>query len=345
MTIMKKLVTGMLIGCACAGTVRAQDVHFSEFNETPLHLNPAYTGLFDGIFRISIHHRNQWTSMGSPYTTSAGSFDCAIGNPKGARLGIGAFIYKDQAGDSKLGTFNGSLSLSGMVKLDDYNTLSAGFMGGYAQRSADISTLQWENQYINGTYDPNASPGEGNLLTSFAYADFAGGVAYQYRSVGGNIVGKDVFELNAGVSAFHLNKPEMKYHGGGTEDKAMRLVFHTHVRIDLPGTAWSLRPSLTYMQQGPAKELMFGGAVRYRIKSGTKITNFFSESGIGMGIHYRWKDAIVPQFYYDLGDFFIGLAYDVNISKYSAISKYQGGWEVTIRYANLNGALYKNKRK
>jgi hypothetical protein len=99
------------------------------------------------------------------------------------------------------------------------------------------------------------------------------------------------------------------------------------------------------MTQGPGAELMFGGAVRYRIKNGTKVTNFFSESGIGLGCHYRWKDAVVPQLYYDLGDFFIGLAYDVNISKYRAISKSQGGWEVTLRYANLNGALYKNKRK
>src|SRR5687768_11904586 len=125
---MRKAVAAICIACACAGMVRAQDVHFSEFNETPLHLNPAYTGLFDGLFRISIHHRNQWTSMGSPYKTSAGSFDCAIGNPNRARLGVGAFIYKDQAGDSKLGTFNGSLSISGMVKVDDFNTISAGFM-------------------------------------------------------------------------------------------------------------------------------------------------------------------------------------------------------------------------
>jgi type IX secretion system PorP/SprF family membrane protein len=342
---MKKIVAAILIACACAGTVHGQDVHFSEFNETPLHINPAYTGLFDGIFRVSLHYRNQWTSMGSPYKTTAGSFDCAIGNPNRARLGIGAFFYKDQAGDSKLGTFNGSLSLSGLVKIDDVNTLSAGFMFGYAQRSADITTLQWENQYINGAYDPNASTGEGNLLTSFPYVDFAGGVAYQFRSVSGSLVGKDVFELNVGLSAFHLNTPDQKFHGGGNEEKAMRIVGHTHARIDMPGTAWSIRPSVTYIRQGPGMELMFGGAFRYRIRNGTKVTNFFSESGIGMGVHYRWKDAIVPQLYYDLGDFFIGLAYDVNISRYSAISKYQGGYEITIRYANLNGALYKNKRK
>lgn len=342
---MRKIVAAIGIVCACGGAVHAQDVHFSEFNEAPLNLNPAYTGLFDGIFRVTLHHRNQWASMGSPYVTSAGEFDCVIGNPKSAaRMGIGAFVYKDQAGDSKLGTFQGSLSVSGQVKIDDYNKISAGIMGGYAQRSADISALTWENQYVNGAYDPNASPGEGNLLTSFPYVDFSAGLAYQYRSVSGSLVGKDVFELNVGASMYHISKPEMKFHGGGTEELNRRMVLHTHARIDMPGTAWSLRPSLTFMTQGPAKEFIFGGAIRYRIKNGTKITNFFSESGIGFGVHYRWKDAIVPQLYYDLGDFFLGLAYDVNISKYSAMSKYQGGWEVTLRYANLHGALYKNKK-
>lgn len=342
---MRKIVAAIAIACTSAGALRAQDVHFSEFNETPLNLNPAYTGLFDGIFRVSLHHRNQWASMGSPYVTSAGSFDCVIGNPNGAaRMGIGAFVYKDQAGDSKLGTFNGSLSLSGLVKVDDFNTISAGIMGGYAQRSATIGSLTWESQYVNGAYDPNASPNEGNLLTSFPYADFAGGIGYQYRSVSGNIQGKDVFELNIGASMFHMGKPEQKFHGGGTEELQRRMVLHAHSRIDLSGTAWSVRPSLTFMKQGVASEFIFGGAVRYRIKYGTKITNFFSETGIGFGVHYRWKDAIVPQLYYDLGDFFVGLAYDVNVSKYSAVSKYQGGWEVTLRYANLNSALYKNKR-
>lgn len=342
---MRKAVAAVAIVCVCAGSVRAQDIHFSQFNETPLHINPAYTGLFDGIFRASVHYRNQWTAMGSPYTTMAGCFDVQVGNPNGpARMGIGAYVYKDQAGDSKLGTFNGSLSVSGLVKLNDYNVLSAGIMGGYGQRSATIASLQWESQYINGAYDPDAATNEANLLTSFPYVDFAGGIAYQFRSVSGSLVGKDVTELNVGISMFHINKPEQKFHGGSGDVLSSRLVLHSHFRYDFPGTAWSLRPSVTYMKQGAASELMFGSALRLRIKNGTKITNFFSESGVGFGVHYRWKDAIVPQFYYDLGDFFIGLAYDVNISKYSMVSKYQGGFEITLRYANLNGALYKNRK-
>jgi type IX secretion system PorP/SprF family membrane protein len=341
---MKKLVAILGISFAVI-SLGAQDIHFTQFNETPMHINPANTGMFDGLFRVTLHYRSQWAAMGSPYTTAAGAFDMPLLYAKNrSYLGVGAFFYSDHAGDSKFGTFQGLVAVSGIVPLDDHNKLSIGIQGGYSQRSATISSLQWESQYVNGAYDPNAVSNEGNTLTTFPYADFSGGTAYQYRSVAGSLVGKDVFELNLGVAAFHLNKPEMRFHSGGGERMDMRLVFHGNARYDFPESRWSLRPSVSYMMQGPAHEFLIGGLMRYRIKNGTKITNFFSESGIGFGLHYRLNDAILPQLYYDLGDFFIGLSYDINVSKYSTVSKMNGGYEVTLRYANLNGALYKNKR-
>ncbi|CAN5341132.1 hypothetical protein BH09BAC5_BH09BAC5_07060 [soil metagenome] len=310
-----------------------------------MHLNPGNTGFFDGLFRVTMNYRSQWASMGHPYTTAAAAFDMPLIYAKDrAYLGVGAFIYRDQAGDSKFGTFQASGSISGIVPLDDFNKLSVGLQAGFAQKSATVSELQWENQYVNGAYDPTASPNESNLLISFPYVDFSGGAVYQYRNVAGSIDGKDVSEFSAGFAAFHLNKPEEKFHQGGGVRTDMRFVFHGNGRFDLSGTRWSLRPSAYYMKQASATELVFGSMLRYRIKNGTKVTNFFSESGIAAGVHYRWKDAIIPQLYYDLGDIFIGLSYDINISKYSAASKYAGGFEVTLRYANLNGALYKNKK-
>jgi type IX secretion system PorP/SprF family membrane protein len=343
--LMKRYFFSIGIFLFAAQFACAQDIHFSQITETPMHINPANTGLYDGLFRATLNYRSQWASMGHPYTTAAAAFDMPLMYAKDrAYMGIGAFIYRDQAGDSKFGTFEASVSATGIVPLNDFNKLSVGLQGGFSQRSATIADLQWENQYVNGAYDPAANANEGNLLTSFPFADFSAGFVYQYRSVAGSLVGKDVNELSVGFAAFHLNKPEEKFHEGGGVRTDMRFVFHSNGRFDFPGTKFSLRPSAYYMKQASSNEFVFGSLIRYRIKSGTKITNFFSESGIGAGIHYRWKDAIIPQLYYDLGDIFIGVSYDINISKYTAASKYSGGFEVTLRYANLNGALYKNKK-
>jgi type IX secretion system PorP/SprF family membrane protein len=326
-------------------TLSAQDIHFSQFNETPMHLNPANTGLFDGLFRISGHYRSQWASLGNPYKTMATSFDMPLAYKKnGAYMGIGIFAYSDKAGDSNFGTKQGSVSVSGIVPISSTAKFSAGIQAGFGQRSATTSSLQWENQYINGSYDPSAPSNESNILTSFLYADLSGGIAAQFRNANGTFTGKNVRELNIGLSAFHFNKPQQRFHGGGGERLYMRIVANANYRFDVPDSKWSIRPGGYFMNQGPTNEILIGSMFRYRMQNGTKITNFNTETGVAFGASYRYKDAIIPQVYFDLGDIFIGLSYDLNVSTYKVASKSQGGMEITLRYANLNGALYKNKK-
>ena len=37
-----------------------QDMHFSQFYNNPLNLNPAQAGLFDGSHRFTANYRGQW---------------------------------------------------------------------------------------------------------------------------------------------------------------------------------------------------------------------------------------------------------------------------------------------
>ncbi len=45
----------------------AQDIHFSEFYNTPLQLNPSYTGFFNGDYRFTAIYRDQWSTIGVPF--------------------------------------------------------------------------------------------------------------------------------------------------------------------------------------------------------------------------------------------------------------------------------------
>lgn len=340
---MKKLISTIL-PAFLALSVPAQDIHFSQFNETPLHLNPAYTGGFNGLYRVMMNYRNQWQSMGHPYQTMAAAFDMPLLVGRPAHMGVGMFVYRDKAGDSGFGTLQALASASAIVPLDDNSTISAGLQGGFSQRTANIESLQWESQYQNGTYDPTLSSNENNVLTSFPYADFSAGLAYRYQSVADNIQGRDMWKLSLGAAYFHLNRPVQKFYSGTGNKLNSRLAAHGNAHYDFPGTKFSLQPSLLYMMQGPAREITVGSMLRYKLKNGTKTTSLLTESGLALGVHYRVGDAIIPQLYYDLGDMFIGLSYDVNISSYSEASRMNGGFEVTLRYANMNSALFKNKR-
>ena len=48
----------------------SQDIHFSQYNETPQLINPAATGLYNGYVRAIINYKNQWMAMGKAYNLS-----------------------------------------------------------------------------------------------------------------------------------------------------------------------------------------------------------------------------------------------------------------------------------
>src|SRR4051812_45005783 len=85
--------------------LHAQDIHFSQFNASPINLNPALAGVFDGDYRFAGNYRNQWLAIPVPYKTYSLSTDMKLPYKigKGA-LGAGILFNTDKAGDSEFGT-------------------------------------------------------------------------------------------------------------------------------------------------------------------------------------------------------------------------------------------------
>src|SRR6187402_426703 len=65
------LLIAALLLCCKAGF--AQDHIYTKFFESPVYLNPALTGQFEGDLRMNMIHRSQWTSLPGNlnYTTAA----------------------------------------------------------------------------------------------------------------------------------------------------------------------------------------------------------------------------------------------------------------------------------
>ena len=55
---MKKLLSTLTIIVCMSSATLAQDPNFSQFFASPLTLNPALTGKFDGLYRIAGNYRN-----------------------------------------------------------------------------------------------------------------------------------------------------------------------------------------------------------------------------------------------------------------------------------------------
>src|SRR6187549_3041927 len=83
----------------------AQDPHFSQFFASPLTLNPALTGKFDGLFRVAGNYRDQWPAISKAFITSTISVDMGILRNKLSETdtwGIGIMGMTDRAANGIL---------------------------------------------------------------------------------------------------------------------------------------------------------------------------------------------------------------------------------------------------
>src|SRR5258706_18607 len=76
-------------------TVKAQDIHFSQFFETPLLRNPALAGIFTGSYRIQMVYRDQWRSVTDGYRTGSlnGEYKWPIGKADDFLTFGGQFLF------------------------------------------------------------------------------------------------------------------------------------------------------------------------------------------------------------------------------------------------------------
>lgn len=316
----------------------SQDIHFSQFAQSPLTNNPASAGMIRGAdFRAMANQKIQWATVGANYSTSAVSFDMPLfkKNKRGSHMGLGFYAYTDKAGDSKFGKTQFSISVSGIVPISDNSRLAAGIETGVAQVAANLSNMQWGNQFNGLTYDPAVSSNEPGMLNSGLFVDMATGIYYEYGTRTGKS-GNQKIEFNGGISYYHILQPNQGLISG--EDKLhSKIVFQSYFRYDLPNAKLSLVPSTVVYWQGPYSEINVGSLLRWRLNTSSKYTVFFNENALLLGCYYRYKDAIIPQLILEMGNWGIGFSYDINVSSLSGVSGYRGGMEISLKYIKMNG--------
>jgi hypothetical protein len=187
--------------------------------------------------------------------------------------------------------------------------------------------------------------GEAVTYASFISSDVGVGLNYEFSSANIDMLRDDIFSLKIGGAVHHLNQPVQKFASGSTYKLPMRFVGNVQSRIDIKGTKVAILPSLIFLSQGTASEITVGTHIRYRFKNPTKVTGMKSETGLNIGVYYRVGDAIIPQINVDMGKYAVGVAYDLNISKYKMVSNYQGGFEIYFKFMTLDDALFKRKRE
>jgi type IX secretion system PorP/SprF family membrane protein len=334
------------VSLLASGNIMAQDIHFTQTSQTPLLINPATAGVYDGWERVIINHRNQWLGAGTQFMTTNIAADANFGKSRlndKAHVGLGLLFYNDIGGDSKFGMQKGALTLSGILPAGNGHILSAGIQGGFASRKADLSTVTWMSQWNGSGFDQTLYSGEANQSSTFTYMDAAAGLFYTYDGGQSTFQRNNDFKLQIGFSGYNLNRPKLKYVTVDGDRLYRKWIAHVGVVGDLQGTSWTIEGNAVQVVQGPHHETILGMLFRYRFQDGTKITGHFQDSYFGFGAYYRHKDAISPTIMVDYKGFKFGVSYDITIS--ALRNAYKGGsLEFTLAYTNLSHALFKGRR-
>ena len=155
---MKKIYIGIF--CVFLSTLCfSQDPSFSQFYANRTYLNPAFTGLDNGV-SVAAVSRLQWLSADRGFRTYGMSFE--IKRPF-INSGFGIQLFQDEEGIGELKNTSIGLSYSYTIPLRNHHEIKIGLQGRWVQKSIDWSKLVFSDQLdpVHGNiFSTTAQPGQ-----------------------------------------------------------------------------------------------------------------------------------------------------------------------------------------
>jgi type IX secretion system PorP/SprF family membrane protein len=314
---------GLLLFTCCllpVAFLQAQDLHFSQFFNSPLTTNPANTGFIpDADYRVGAHYRNQWSAvMTVPYKTSSIFGDAQLFRDKleTGWLGVGGVLLSDVAGTGSLRSTKiyGSVAYHQMLGLS--SLLSAGFNVGWANKRIDQSKLKYPDQF-DGKFFDNPFTAVTLSNTSVSYMDVQAGMNYAY------FPDENIY-INAGYSIHHVNRPKETFFNDNINAGRipMRHIGFLNAILKVNDRV-IINPNAYFTTQARASELVVGLNGNYNL----------SETGdkqLVAGLYYRLGDAIAPMVGFELKNTKFTFSYDATLSSLNKFNNYRGALEFSI---------------
>ena len=209
------LIIGLVLPAAY---LRAQDHQYSQFFNSPVYLNPALNGQFEGDLRMNLIYRNQWTSLQNNPTYVTASIDYNVPRFGG---GFGLMLTRGAEGAAYLTKTNVSGIYSYSVGADGF-ILSFGLQAGVTNRN-----INWNNLVFSDQIDPRL--GFDPSLVTTAEVPAYNNKFYFDSGAGVNLV---IGNFMIGSAAQHLNHPNESF-TGAKAILPMHVAAHASYILDL----------------------------------------------------------------------------------------------------------------
>ncbi len=307
----------------------AQSIHFSQYYNAPLLLNPANTALLpENDFRIGLNYRNQWSTVPVPYNTFCGYGDFKIGGNRSNEnhnnwLGLGIAFFSDKAGDGNLSLSEFQGSAAYHLQMSRSSMLSFGISGSSIQRSVNFDKLIFDNQWDGEAFNKNMTTGEKVGILKTSYYTVCAGINLAFFP-------NENAYIKFGGGVKNITQPSESFYGNGANVIAYRPIANLDM-IFKTGPVLIVNPSGFFEMQGGASELVVGSLFRTML-NGTKGQQA-AQSQLILGGYMRLNDAVIGVIGYQYGDVQFMANYDFTISALAPYNASYGAIEFSIVYS------------
>lgn len=317
--------------------VQAQDLHFSQWFNSPLTTNPANTGFIpDADYRIGANYRNQWsTVMAEPYKTMSiwGDAQLLRNRIESGWLGLGGVILRDQAGSGNLTSTEAYASVAYHQMLGYSSLLTAGFNTGWINKRISTTNLKFPDQFDGKFFDQTLPTSVVIDRPNVSLFDMQVGMNYAYFP-------SNKVYVNAGFSVWHLNRARESFFSADPAGFDSRLPqryigflngsFKTSDQV-------IINPMAYYTNQAGSSEFVMGLNAQYNLSGDG------DEQVIG-GLYYRLGDAVIPMIGFVYKNIRLMFTYDATASSLSQSASGAGAWEFALinygNYADNNSSVH-----
>lgn len=262
LTVRMKKLLPLVLALLPAAPIAAQDNHYTLVSNTPLFLNPALTGQFDGRLRTMAGYRNQYSSPTVPFNAYYFSADAPVLQVEQyAYLAVGALVNGSKAGDGNLNNFGGDVSvayhIAPLTEIDDKlvaeNDLALGIQGGYRQASIDLSRIYFGSSGST-SFIPGGSTGLYQLGIGNSYSRYVVNTGFTFTHRSRRLM------YTAGLGIDNMNQPKSDVDRQVSStlgmDKRICVMANANIVLD---QYFSVRPGAYYLS-APSFNVFFAGS-------------------------------------------------------------------------------------
>jgi type IX secretion system PorP/SprF family membrane protein len=314
----------------------AQDLHFSQWMNSPLITNPANTGFIpDADYRVGANYRNQWSSfLLMPYKSYSAWGDAQLFRDKieSGWLGVGGVLLQDVAGSGSLTSTKAYLSLAYHQMIGEAHLLSFGINAGWSGKRINTAALKFPDQFDGRFFDKSIPTSVVLDNPSINYADVQAGLNYAYFPT-------DKLYINAGFSIWHLNRPRESFFTSDVYTYDPRIPYRY---IGFVNSSFKTSPSLIvspmayFTSQAGVNEFLAGAQLQYDLTGD-------GEKQLLLGVYNRLGESLIPQVGFELNSIRFSFTYDATTSSLKSYNQSRGALEFSVIrngfYPQMNGNL------